>query len=275
MRVFISCDMEGVAGIVDWQQVTAGPEFAVGRRLMLEEVNAAIDGAVEGGATSVVVSDAHGEKQNFAPEELHGEAEYCSGRLKPLTMMEGLDSSFDAIFFVGYHGAAGGPASVLSHTYNPAAVQRVTLNDTLVGESGVNALVALHYGVPIALISGDQHAIEQAKAITPDAEMIVVKHSLSRLAAVNMHPAPARRLIRAGALRALERLPQIRLPRVNPPYSLHVHLRNADLADLATHIRGVERTGTLDVTIEGQDPLMIHRSFLAMVTITRGLAQEV
>jgi len=275
VRVFISCDMEGVAGIVDWQQVTAGPEFALGRRLMLEEVNAAIDGAVEGGATSVVVSDAHGEKQNFPPDELHAEAEYCSGRLKPLTMMEGLDSSCDAIFLVGYHGAAGGPASVLSHTYNPAAVQTVTLNGVLVGEGGVNALVALHYGVRIALISGDQHAISQTKPIAPDAEMIVVKHSLSRLAAVNMHPAAARRLIRAGALRALQRLAQIGLPSVNPPYNLHVHLRNADLAEVATHIRGVERTDTLEVMIEGKDPLAIHRSFLAMVQITRGLAQEV
>ena len=165
MRVFISCDMEGVAGIVDWQQVMPGPEYELGRRLLLEEVNAAIDGAVEAGAKSFLVNDSHGAMQNLIPDQLHAEAEYCSGRHKPLYMMEGLDSSFDAIFFIGYHGAVDGAASALSHTYNPAAIQGVTLNGHLVGESGINALVASHYQVPVTLITGDQHTAAQAEPI--------------------------------------------------------------------------------------------------------------
>jgi D-amino peptidase len=274
MRVYISSDMEGVAGIVDWEQVLPGPEYELGRRLLLEEVNAAIDGALEGGATSILVNDSHGAMQNLAPDQLHGEAEYCSGRLKSLYMMEGLDASFDAIFFIGYHGAVGGPASVLSHTYNPAAIESVSLNDVLVGESGINALVAIHHRVPVALISGDQHTAAQAGPLMPGTEMVVVKQSLTRLAAQSVHPSVSRRLIHQGASSALARIQQIPLPRISPPYRLVVHLRNADLADLATQVRGVEAAGILDVLVQGPDPLSVYRSFTAMLQITRGIAQE-
>ncbi|HEY6537583.1 MAG TPA: M55 family metallopeptidase, partial [Candidatus Dormibacteraeota bacterium] len=131
IRIYISCDMEGVAGVVDWQQVIPGDEMALGRRLLLEEVNAAIDGALAAGAQTFLVNDSHGGMRNLAPDELHGEAEYCSGQHKPLYMMEGLDADYDACLFIGYHGAVDGPASVLSHTYNPGAVQGVTLNGHL------------------------------------------------------------------------------------------------------------------------------------------------
>ena len=266
--------MEGVAGIADWQQVSPGPEFELGRRLLQEEVNAAIDGAVEAGAQSFLVNDSHGAMRNLAPDQLHGEAEYCSGQHKPLYMMEGLDAGFDAIFFVGYHGAVDGAASVLSHTYNPAAIQGVTLNGYLVGESGINALVASHYQVPVALISGDQHTAAQAKPLLPGAEMAVVKHSVTRLAARSLHPTIARRLIHDGAIKALSRLREIPPPNLSAPYRLAVQLRNADLAEVAVQIRGARSVGQLEVLIEGDDALSVFRSFVALVQITRGLAQE-
>ena len=274
MKVFISCDMEGVAGIVDWQQVMPGPEFELGRRLLLEEVNAAIDGAVEAGVQEFLVNDSHGAMQNLTADQLHGEAAYCSGRHKPLYMMEGLDSSFDAVFFIGYHGAIDGPASVLSHTYNPAAIQGVTLNGHLVGESGINALVASHHQVPVTLISGDQHTAAQAGPVMGGAEMVVVKQSVTRLAAQNLHPTIARQLIHDAAIKSLRRLGEIAPPQLTAPFRLGVRLRNADLAEVALQVRGVRPATELEVVVEGDDALSVFRSFVGLVQITRGLALE-
>ena len=165
MKVFVSSDMEGTAGIVDWAQCSGdGPEAAAGRRLLLDEVNAAIDGAVRAGATEIVVNDSHSTMRNLPPDQLHASAEYLAGAHKPLYMMQGLDDSFDAIFFVSYHGSMGGESAVLSHTYNPNAVAEIRLNDTVVGESGINALVAAHYGVPVVLVTGDQVACARDRA---------------------------------------------------------------------------------------------------------------
>src|SRR2546429_7904918 len=122
MKVFISADIEGVAGVVDVAQtVEPGPEYETGRRLLLGEVNAAIEGAVSGGATEVLVNDAHWKMTNLDPESLAAGAAYVSGRFKPLYMMQGLDATFDAAFFIGYHGAVGGGGSVLLATSKPTA----------------------------------------------------------------------------------------------------------------------------------------------------------
>ncbi|HEX3325613.1 MAG TPA: M55 family metallopeptidase, partial [Actinomycetota bacterium] len=119
-KIFISSDIEGCAGIVDWQQVLqGGADYEMGRRLLLGEINAAIEGAAKRGVNEIVVNDSHSTMQNLDPEQLAGDAAYISGRYKPLYMMQGLDSSFDAAFFIAYHGAIGGEPSVLSHTYNP------------------------------------------------------------------------------------------------------------------------------------------------------------
>src|SRR5215472_10122755 len=128
MKIFLSSDMEGTAGVVDWEQcVGDGPQASHGRRLLLAEVNAAIEGAVDGGATEIVVNDSHSTMRNLPPDELACGASYISGSHKPLYMMQGLDSSFDAIFFVSYHGSVGAAAG-LSHTYNPAAVMEARLD---------------------------------------------------------------------------------------------------------------------------------------------------
>ena len=149
MKVFVSFDMEGVAGIVDWSQCRPpGRPYEEGRRLLLGEVNAAIDGALAGGATEIVCNDSHGTMNNLDPELLHGQAAYVSGRHKPLYMMQGLEAGADVVFMLGYHGSISGESSVLSHTYNPSVVSHVTLNGARIGESGINALVALACGVP-------------------------------------------------------------------------------------------------------------------------------
>jgi D-amino peptidase len=270
MKVFLSFDMEGIAGIVDWQQcIGDGPAYQLGQRLTLGEVNAAIDGALDAGAGEVVVNDSHWTMQNLAPQELHGEASSITGRHKPLYMMQGLDSSFDACLFVGYHGSISGASSVLSHTYNPAAISHAELNGTRVGESGINALVALHAGVPVALVTGDRQTAEEAKAFLPGAEVVVVKESLTRFAAHSLHPDAARRLVREGARRALERAGALDPPAIDLPARLELSLQTADMAEMATWIRGVERSGLRTVLIEGEDPLELYRSFVGVVYLTR------
>ena len=158
-------------------------------------------------------------------------------------MMEGLDESFDAAFFVSYHGSAGSTSSVLHHTYNPRAIAEVRLNGALAGEAGVNALVALAYGVPVVLISGDRVTIDEAQPFCPDIESVVVKESVSHNAALSLHPDRARELIRDGAQRALDRLTDFRLPSVTLPAELTVRFHNRALRGAGLRTAGRRATG--------------------------------
>lgn len=272
MKVFISCDMEGVAGIVDWSQCRPGDRgYDVGCALMLAEVNAAIEGAVVAGADDVVVNDSHGGMFNLDPAALRQPASYLSGRHKPGYMMQGLDDSFDAIFFVGYHGSISGPPSVLSHTYNPEVISAARLGGRLVGESGINALAAVAAGVPIALITGDAVTLDEAAWFAPGCVGVITKESLTRFAAHSPHPAVVRERIRDGARRAVEavRSRAIEVPHVDRPYRLDVDLQTADMAEVASWAKGVERTGTRTVTISAGDGAAAYRSFVALTYITR------
>ncbi len=274
MKVFLSSDIEGTAGIVDWQQVLGPhPEYELGRRLLLGEVNAAIDGALDGGATEIVVNDSHWTMQNMPPAELHGRASYISGKHKPLYMMEGLDASFDAAFLIAYHGSISSQTAILSHTYNPFAVYDVKLNGVVVGESAINALVALQHGVPVALITGDRQTAEEAERFMPGIEAVVVKESITRYAAHNLHPEVACELIEAGARRALERLGSLGPPAIDLPARLDVTFLTADMADMATWIRGVDRTDTRSVRIEDSEPLRLYRTFVTVVALTRTIQE--
>lgn len=270
MRVWISFDMEGVAGIVDWDQcrVGSGAPYALGRALLQDEVNAAIDGALEGGATEVVLNDSHGRMSNLDPRAISGGARYIAGRHKPLHMMEGLDDRFDAIFFVAYHGAISGRASVLSHSYNPEVYTAARLNGELVGESGINALVAQHHGVPIVLVTGDVATQEDTRPFAPEAERVVTKESITRFCADNLHPAESCRQIRLGARTAMQRVaagwPSV--PPIGQPARLDLEVRQADQARWAALARGVSRTGERSVRIESDSEslLEIYESFMAV-----------
>lgn len=274
MKVFLSTDMEGTAGVVDWSQCRGpGQEYEYYRGQLQAEVNAAIDGALAAGATELLVNDSHSTMQNLRPDELHGRASYLSGRHKPLYMMEGLDASFDAAFFVSYHGSASSTSSVLHHTYNPRAIAEVRLNDAIAGEAGVNALVALAHGVPVVLISGDRVTIEEAQPFCPDVEAVVVKESVSHNAALSLHPDKARELIRKGAQRALARLTDFQLPSVTLPAELTVRFHNRALAEVTCALRGVEQREEKVVAIRNDDPLQLFRTFIAAVILSRGVSE--
>jgi D-amino peptidase len=275
MKIFLSSDMEGTAGVVDWEQcVGDGPEAAAGRRLLLDEVNAAIAGAIAGGATEIVVNDSHSRMRNLPPQALDGQASYISGSHKPLYMMQGLDESFDAVLFVSYHGSVGAPAG-LSHTYNPRAVSEVRLNGTVTGEAGINALVAAHHGVPVVLVTGDRCACEETAALLPGIHTAVVKEPVSRLAAHSLHPVRACALIREVTEKAVATAAQAGPPPLGPVATLEISVRTTDVAEAATWVRGVQRAGPRQIVISGDDLLSVYRSFCSAILLTRTIAEAV
>lgn len=271
MKVYISVDMEGVAGIAAWEQCLAGgDDYELGRDLLVGEVNAAIEGCVEAGATDILVNDSHSAMRNLPPAALGARASYLSGRFKPLYMMEGLDASYDAVVLLGYHAAMATPG-VLSHTYNPRAIANVTLNGTVTGEAGLNALVAQHHGVPVAVVTGDQYVGPEAAPFCPGIEAIEVKRSVSRFAAEHVHPDTARERIRAGVASAL--LVGCPAPAIALPATIEVELLSPDMADQATWIAGVSRLGPRTVSFSDHDPLRLFRTFMTLVFLTRSLVE--
>jgi D-amino peptidase len=184
-------------------------------------------------------------------------------------MMQGLEAGADVVFMVGYHGSISGESSVLSHTYNPSVVSHVALNGVRVGESGINALVALACGVPVGLITGDRQTAAEADPFMADAERVVVKDSFTRFGAVNRHPEAARAMITDGARRAVEKAASLQPPTIPLPATLEVHMQTADMAEVASWVRGAERAGVRTVSISGDDPMAMFRSFVAVTYITR------
>jgi D-amino peptidase len=274
MKIYLSTDIEGTAGVVDWDQVRPGlPGHAAAFELLLAEINAAIEGAQAAGAEEFLVNDAHSSMMNLPPARLAGRARYLAGRLKPLYMMEGLDAGFDAAFFISYHGSMSAPASTLSHTYFPAAIAEVTLNGIVVGEAGINALVAAHHGVPVALITGDETTRDEIAQICPGIRAAVVKRSVTRFAADSMHPEDACALIREEARLAIEGLPQARPPAIALPATLGIRFHQGVYAGLAERVRGVTRTGDLTATITDEDPLQLFTTFVTMVLLCRGFLE--
>lgn len=277
MKVFISTDFEGVAGIVDWDQIMVGShDYDLGRRLLLGELNAAIAGALEAGADTFLVNDSHSTMRNLPPDLIAGRASLLSGKHKPMYMMEGLDGSYDAIFFLGYHGSIGASAAVLSHSYNPRAIWETRLNGRIVGETALNALVAAHYGVPIALVTGDQVTVAEARELAPAPHGVAVKRSVTRYAAESLHPELARERIRAGARAALTSYLPATAPVFPTPTTLEVTFLTADMAEAAAWLDGVELAageGTRTVRYSSDDPLAIFRTFVTMVMLTRALVE--
>jgi len=273
VKIYVSSDMEGTAGVVDWDQVRDhGPRYEHFAELLLGEVNAAIEGAQKAGATEFLVNDAHGRMANLLPDRLTGSARYLSGRLKPDYMMEGLDGSFDAAFFVSYHGSMQAD-STLSHTYYPAAFAQVTINGVVAGESGVNALAALGHGVPVVLVTGDDVTAAETDAFCPGIHAAVVKTSVSRFAANALHPTAARALIAERACLATTTLHAARPIAISLPATLRVACKTTDYAALAARVGGWERTGPLEVSTVGDDPLELYRRFITVVLLCRGLIE--
>jgi D-amino peptidase len=272
MDVYISADVEGVAGIASWSQITPGADdYAVGRSLMIGEVNAAIEGAAAAGADRIVVNDAHSRMTNLLPEAIDPRAHLVLGHSKPLYMLQGLDASFDAAFFIGYHGSIGEPEAILSHTYNPRAIWEARVDGRVVGEIGINALVCEYFGVPVRLVTGDQATVREAREIFPSVHGAEVKRSFGRYSAESLSPSRSRRVIRDEAEASLAAIS--RLEPARRAVTMDLTFLVADMASMAEWIRGVERTGPRSVSYAAADGLQAYQTFYAILTLTRSIAE--
>lgn len=259
MKVYISADMEGVAGVVDSTQTSpTGRDYAWARRLMIAEVNAAIAAAFEAGASEVVVNDSHGPQTNLQPDLLDRRAVLITGQPKPWGMMQGIDSSFAAVIFIGYHPRASTTDGVLDHTYS-GQLKSVKLNGIEVGEYGLNAAVAGHHGVPVVFISGDRAVTEQARELIPGVEALAVKDGIGQTAARTMHPEDAREKIAAGIKAALARRTQIRPVRLERPVTIEVEVANSAQADAAMLVPGMQRVSGRVVSYAAPDMAVAYQ----------------
>ncbi len=239
-KVFISADMEGISGISASDQLSAaGAEYGRSRKMMADDVNAAIRGARAGGATAIVVNDSHGTMRNLRLEDLDPDVRLISHSFKRSGMMEGLDESFDAVVFVGYHAKAGHPAGLFAHT-GSGVVRDVRVNGISMGEGGLNTTVAAWYGVPVVLVTGDDVAVRQVAEIATSAKTVWVKRAINPRA-VELRPfrevhAEIERAARDGVSGA-KKFP----PRREARYRVEVQFQDVAIPEVAESLPGMQR----------------------------------
>jgi len=274
MRVFLSVDMEGITGVCHRDHLLAGgQDYERARKWLTGDVNAAVEGALEAGATEIVVADGHATMRNVLLDELHPEARYLTGpahaRAKPLIQLGALaPGRWDAAFLVGYHSRAGTPGGLLSHTWVGALVHEIRLNGRPAGEALLNAAILGHYGIPVVLATGADDFVREVKAdLGDDLETVEVKQTLGPATVVTQSPARAQAAIREAARRALgkERPPL----RVDPPVVLELEVHRDPLRERGLELGG-EPFGRLGIRYRAEDvPAAIEQLWRAMVNMLR------
>jgi D-amino peptidase len=268
MKLYISADMEGTAGIATWTQVDPAntTEYPRSQILMSREVRAAIDGAREAGATDVLVNDSHSRMRNLLWDELPPDIRMIVGNRKPFSMSQGA-AGFDAAFFTGYHAANGTADGVLDHTYTSETLYTVRVNGKPCSEAMLNAALLGVDGVPVVLITGDRATVEQTQRELPWITGVIVKDGIGRYATESLSPAHACERIRAGAAAALRALGSAQPYRFAPPIVLELDFLYTHNADFAELIPGVERTGARTVRYTNDDYRTVFRAFLAAMRL--------
>lgn len=257
LKVFISIDMEGITGVVQPAQLgPAGWEYARAREWMTGELKAALAGASRAGATEFVIADSHGNAQNVLIDQLPETVHIVRGFPRPLSMMQGIDDSFAAAIFIGYHASEMTAGSVRGHTFSSARLLGVMLNGTEVSEGMFNAAIAGHFGVPVVFVSGDRKAVEQMTSAIPGIGSAIVKEPLGYHSAMTVTPARGQAMIGAGVETALAKRSTIRPYRVQTPVNFEVGFKLTMDAERASYIPGLTRAGAH--AIRGSLPDITH-----------------
>jgi D-amino peptidase len=260
LKVFISVDMEGLAGVVSGDDVNpTKPDYPHFRTIMAGETNAAIEGAYAAGATEVVVRDGHGDKRNLLPVDVDPRARLLRGASSaPKNMMEGIDSTFDAVVFIGYHAKAGTPNAILEHTSTGNVVD-ISINGVSLPEGGYNALVAGLYGIPVVFAAGDRALVEQLRGLLGPIGAVAVKEEIGGRASLGLSPKRAQEEIRRGVEQALRDRSNRKAYRLTPPYTMVLKVKQErPLYPGATKVRDGEFTFT------SNDLLAVLAAFNAM-----------
>lgn len=247
-KIFISVDMEGISGVVQPAQLGPGGfEYQSAREWMTGEVNAAIAGIREAGAAEIVVCDSHGNGQNVLIDKLPEDVRIVRGFPRPLEMMQGIDESFAAAVFIGYHGSEWAAGAVRSHTISSARLLGIKLNGMEVSEGIFNAALAGEFGVPVALVSGDRLAVTQLQKVAPSAEGAIVKEPFGYHSAMTVTPARGQAIIRDAAKRVMARLGSLQPYRVSAPITFEVGFKLTIDAERAAFIPGLSRSDAHNV----------------------------
>ena len=255
LKVYIAADMEGIGGVSTWevQADARGREYEKFRRLMTQEVNAAVAGAFDAGATEVLVSDSHGDAQNIDVELLDKRVQLVRSWPRPLLMVQGIDSSFDALVLVGYYASAGQFPAVLAHNITNQRIMGMKFNGTAMPDAGLAAAIAGEFGVPTVFVSGDQAVGQEMKRLVGGIETVAVKQAIGFYAATMMHPEIAQRLIREGVKRAVQRRGEIKPFRLAHPVRLEMTFKQMVNAEVVSYLPGVERPSGNTIVFTAKD----------------------
>ena len=261
LKIFISVDMEGLTGVTHWEEVSrTGKDYETFRKIMTKETNAAIEGALAAGATVILVRDSHGSARNILPEMLHEKARLLrdwAGGFK--MMVDGLDESFDALIFIGYHAKAGTPNALLEHTMS-GNVMDISVNGVSLPEAGINAVMAGHYNVPVVFVAGDKAICHQVKEMFGEVETVAVKGGVGN-AALNLHPEVAQGKIMEGVKKALKNVKKYKPYKFKPPYRMVLKLKQEELVERASHYPGAKRISDWELVFESSDIMEVMRAF--------------
>jgi D-amino peptidase len=264
--------MEGITGVVHWDQVNpAHPEYSRFRKLMTNDVNAAIRGVYAGGANSVAVTDGHNNGGNILIEELDSRATLYSGSPSPLSMVQGVDEDVDGVMYIGYHGRMGTVNGILDHTWSDEHVSGLWINDRAFGEAGLNGAVCGHFNVPIIMALGDQTLCSEVRDFFGDEiEIAQVKKALGRMSAECLPPVVTTQLIEEVAKRATINLKSGKAPKpfkVAAPIKMEIEFEQSDMADRAALLPQTRRTVGRRVEFIADDMLTIYRAFRTMLAL--------
>ncbi len=253
MKIYIVTDLEGVAGVISKEQTFSNqPDYPKACEWLTQEVNAAVAGAIEGGATDILVIDGHGARggRNFVYEELIPGARYIQGTPWSEYLQE-LDSSYDALFHIGAHAMSGTPGAVLEHTMSSEGWVEMTINGKPMGEIGLCAAIAGEYDVPFVMVSGDDKACAEAAEISPGIECAVVKYGISRTSAILLSIETARTLIQQKAKASLSKAKKIKPFKIQPPIEIRITYFRTDMVERIKERDGVRKVGPLTVAYTG------------------------
>lgn len=260
LKIYISADMEGLAGAVTSEQLgPSGFEYGQFREFMTAEVNAAIEAARDAGATEILVSDSHGNGQNLLLDRLPADVQVVRSWPRPLGMMEGIDESFDGAIFIGYHTSTTNPDGVRAHTLSSANLTALRLNGIPMPEAGLNAAIAGHFGVPVLMISGDNAIVEEARGLLGDIEGAEVKEALSFHSAKTLVPEAACDLIRQRVGTAMERLDSFTAYTLDTPVELEVSFKHYQPAQLLAYLSIVEQVDSHTIRFVGEDMVEVSK----------------
>ena len=259
MKVFVAVDMEGIAGVVQWDSAQVELE----KRFMTEEVNAAARGAYAAGATEVLAGQSHSSMRYILPELLDPRVSFMAGQPKSMNHMAGVDRSFALALFVGYHAKAGTLHGVMAHTF-AGSIYSLSFDGVEVGEIGADAALCGYHGVPVGLVAGDRAACEEARALLGNVQTVAVKEGISRSAARCLPIARARELIEQAAGDAVMRAAEFAPFTFPGPVEVRVAFTDPSYADTLSALDFVTRVDGRTIALHGEDYLQAFERFSAL-----------